>query len=92
MDQDLLLPSDTSLVGEVKVEGLKDGPFVKIFSLGGTIHIPDSLNLAFSNNPDATPKRIDDTVTMNFLNTGPKDILLKKETPVTMAQLMKMSS
>ena len=92
LDQDLLLPSDTSLVGEVKVEGLKDGPFVKIFSLGGTIHIPDSLNLAFSNNPDATPKRIDDTVTMNFLNTGPKDILLKKETPVTMAQLMKMSS
>ena len=92
LDQDLALPTDTPVVGEVKVEGLKDGPYVKIFSLGGTIHIPDSLNLAFSHNPDATPKRVDDTVTMNFLNTGLKDILLEKGTPVTRAQLLTLGS
>ena len=57
-----------------------------------TIHIPNSLNLAFSNNPDAIPKRIDDTVTMNFLNTGPKDFLLKKGTPVTRAQLLRLGN
>ena len=92
LDQDLLLPADIHVVGKVKVEGLlTDGPYVKIFSLGGTIHIPDSLNLAFSHNPDATPKRIDITVTMNFLNTGPKDIFLEKGIPVTRAQLMKLS-
>ena len=90
LDQDLPLPPDTPVVGEVKVEGLKDGSFVKIFSLGGTIHIPNSLNLLFSHNPDAIPKRIDNTVSMNFLNTGPKDILLKKGTPVTGAQLLRL--
>merc|ERR1719500_1163109 len=92
LDQDLSLPPDTPVVGEVKVEGLTDGPFVKIFSLGGTIHIPNSLNLAFSHNPDATPKRIDDTVTMNFLNTGLNNFLLKKGTPVTRAQLLRLGN
>lgn len=92
LDQDLSLPPDTPVVGEVKVDGLTDGPFVKIFSLGGTIHIPNSLNLAFSHNPDATPKRIDDTVTMNFLNTGLNNFLLKKGTPVTRAQLLRLGN
>ena len=92
LDQDLQLPPDTHVMGKVCVQELNDGQFVKIFSLGGTIHIPDSLNLAFSNNPDATPKRTDGSVTLNFLNTGERDIFLKRGTPVTMAQVLMMSS
>jgi hypothetical protein len=61
---------------------------VRIFTLGGTLHLPDSLNLNFSHNPDGTPKPARGHISVRFLNTSSREMCIQKGHRVSKGQAL----
>ena len=91
---DLLLPPGQVTLAKVIIPDFPPSTrrpgtllLAKIFTLAGTLHVPDCLDLAFKGNSDATPKSVVDDVRISLLNTSSREVGLTRGQQVTRAQL-----